>query len=127
MNQASHTRDYTQMQNPAPLKFLIQLNVSDPEIHICYDYYCPPTGQNNTLLEHIIWVCQKHHLNPKQLADTLKKFRAYDSTIACQKCHILKQVTEPNLITTFTTNHTNTSIKNSKYICPSCYDFITSE
>ncbi|WP_147285192.1 hypothetical protein [Moraxella atlantae] len=61
------------MQNPAPLKFLIQLNVSDQDIHICYVYYCPPTGQNNTLLEHIIWLCQKHHINPAQLADTLKK------------------------------------------------------
>ena len=115
------------MENPVPLKFLIQLAVTDEDIHICYDYYCPPTGQSDTLLEHIIWLYQKHQISPNDLATILKKFRVYDTTIACQKCHILKQVTEPNLPTTFTTTHTNAGLKNTDYICPSCYEFIMAE
>lgn len=116
------------MPNPAPpLKFLIQPAVTDKDIHICYDYYCPPTGQNNTLLEHIIWVCQKHQISPNDLATTLKKIRIYDTTIACQKCHILKQITEPNLITAFKPTNATADLKNSNYICQDYYDFISAE
>lgn len=102
-----------------PLKFLIQPNVSDKEIHICYDYYCPPTSQHTTLLEHVIWVCEQHQISPNELVTTLKKFKIYDTTIACQKCQILKKVTEPNLNSTI-------CLKKSVYICESCYEFLTS-
>ena len=99
------------------LKFTFQADITDEQIAICYDYYCPPSKNNFDLLNHIVTVCQAYQITIKELASTIKKSQVYDPTICCKKCNIMLKLEHPLL------KYIN---KDFNYVCQNCIEFTAS-